>query len=478
MNVLPENAQNQLGRARRYAWAVFAAGTILLLALLTWEAFDVRLGHPGEADSDIQRKVLVYGLLWLTGMGGIFTGWRRFRRGYLQIEQQGREQAYTLLQSTIDRIDVPVMVIGLDYRIQMMNEGIRQHYAPGSAPDTQFLCYQLSHGHESPCSEHSCPCPLVRVQETLLPVTTLHEHVTAEGEKRMVEVTVAPLLDERGALTSVVETARDITERKQAEVALREYSERLEEMVKERTQELRDAQEQLLRREKLAVLGQLAGGIAHDLRNPLGAISNAAYFLNLVLEEPGPEVKEMLEILNKEVRTSERIIRSLLDFARTKAPVRREVDLNAVVRRALTHADVPESVEVVSRLDEELPTIQADPDQLAQVFDNIIRNAVQAMPAGGQLSVISEQLSVNSDQSPISNLQSPVSISFTDTGVGIPEENLGKLFEPLFTTKAKGIGLGLALTKMLVEGHGGTIEVESEVGKGSTFTVRLPIYGE
>ena len=126
------------------------------------------------------------------------------------------------------------------------------------------------------------------------------------------------------------------------------------------------------------------------------------------------------------------------------------------------------------------------------MFDNLIRNAVQAMPDGGQLSVISEQLSVNSEQPSISNLQSPIpgpgqvsdlqsldrdrsliSISFTDTGVGIPPEKLDRLFEPLFTTKAKGIGLGLALCKMLVEGHGGTIEVESEVGKGSTFTVKL-----
>jgi signal transduction histidine kinase len=121
-------------------------------------------------------------------------------------------------------------------------------------------------------------------------------------------------------------------------------------------------------------------------------------------------------------------------------------------------------MEVVSQLNGMLPAILADPDQLVQVFGNIILNAVQAMPDGGQLIVESQ-------------VPSPewVAVSFTDTGGGIPEENLGRLFEPLFTTKAKGIGLGLAMTKTLVEGHGGKIEVESEVGKGSTFTVRLPI---
>ena len=286
----------------------------------------------------------------------------------------------------------------------------------------------------------------------------------------------------------------DITERKLAEEALREYSERLEEMVEERTQELRDAREQLVRREKLAVLGQLAGGVIQDLRNPLGAISNAAYFLNMVTEEPEPEVKEMLEILEKEVRTSERIISSLLDFAHPKPPIRRIVDVNEVVRETLSRAAVPDNVEVVSQLEEPLPTILADPDQLVQVFGNFILNAVQAMtlpsaagtPDGGRLVVKTSagaRLSSAEDSvepTGVSGRGDPagrpqwVTVSFTDTGMGISEENMGKLFEPLFTTKAKGIGLGLPLAKTLVEGHGGSIEVESEVGKGSLFTMKLP----
>jgi signal transduction histidine kinase len=258
-------------------------------------------------------------------------------------------------------------------------------------------------------------------------------------------------------------------EREQAEEALKEYSERLEEMVEERTQELRETQEQLIRKEKLAVLGQMAGGVGHELRNPLGAISNAVYFLSMVLEEPDPEVKETLEILQKEVKTSEMIINSLLDFARAKPPTRRRVNINDVVQEALSRTAVPENVEVVSQLDEALPIILADPDQLAQVFGNLILNAIQAMPEGGQLVVKTSEVS---EKLPKSEW---VAVSIADTGVGIPEENLGKLFEPLFTTKAKGVGLGLAVVKSLVDGHGGTIEVESETGVGTTFTVRLPI---
>ena len=269
-------------------------------------------------------------------------------------------------------------------------------------------------------------------------------------------------------------------ERKRAEEALKEYSERLEEIVEERTQELRRAHEELIRKERLAILGQLSGGVAHELRNPLGAISNAAYFLNLALEDPDPEIKETLDILKNEVRTSDKIISSLLDVARAKPPVWREIDVNDVVRAALSRTAVPESIQVVSQLDEALPIILADPDQLSQVFGNIIINGIQAMPEGGRLVV---KTLASSDFSELSRAVEPseapepewVAVSIADTGAGIPEENLEQIFEPLFTTKPKGIGLGLAIVKTMVEGHGGAIEVESEVGKGSTFTVRLPL---
>ena len=257
----------------------------------------------------------------------------------------------------------------------------------------------------------------------------------------------------------------DITERKEAEEELNKYREHLEQEVEERTKQLREAQEKLIRQEKLAVLGQLAGGLGHELRNPLGAIKNAVYLLNMVLEKPEAEVKETLEIIEKEVGTSERVITSLLDFARPKPPTRKVVDVNDIVQAAVSRIPVPENVEVVRQLSEAVPSVSADPDQLAQVFGNVALNAVQAMPEGGQLVIKSEA-------------PSPaewVIVSFTDTGVGMDEETMGKVLEPLFTTKPKGIGLGLALTKLLVEAHGGTIEVESAVGKGSIFTVKLSV---
>ena len=266
-----------------------------------------------------------------------------------------------------------------------------------------------------------------------------------------------------GVVRDALEKQRLIEEKLLAEEELKEYSEHLEEMVEERTKELREAHEELIRKEKLTVLGQLASGVGHELLNPLGAIKNVAYYLNMVLEGPESNVKEILDILDKEVAVCESIISSLFDFARSTPLLKREVDINDIIRGVFSHTTVPEKVEVVRQLDEVLPTILGDRDQLDQVFGHIILNAIQAMPEGGQLTVKSEFPS-----------QEWVAISFTDTGIGIHKDNLGKVFDPLYTTKAKGIGLGLAIIKDLVETHGGTIEVQSEVGKGSTFTIRLP----
>ena len=288
----------------------------------------------------------------------------------------------------------------------------------------------------------------------------------ATGRQGWQTTTKVPLRDGSGKIVGIVGIGRDITERKQAEKVLRTYSEQLEEMVETRTRALQDAQEKLVRREKLAVLGQLAGGVGHELRNPLGAIKNAAYFLHMVLENPNNEVREMLRTLEHEVGIAEKIISGLLDFATTKSPERHRVHVNDVIKEALSRVTLPTAptVQVSLQFQDDLPAILADHNQLIQIFSNLILNGVQAMPDGGHL-IIKTSL----DDSGC------VRVSITDTGLGIPEDNRKKLFEPLFTTKTGGVGLGLVVVKTLVEGHGGTVVVESQVGKGSTFKVKLPV---
>jgi signal transduction histidine kinase len=231
-------------------------------------------------------------------------------------------------------------------------------------------------------------------------------------------------------------------------------------------EELQRAHERILRQEKLTLMGQLCGGVAHELRNPLGALKNAAYFLQMALEAPEPEVKETLEIVENEVHTCESIIGNLLDFARPKLATHVKLEINGLLEQLLAKASLPPGIEVVRRLAPDLPRILADPGQLAQAFGNIVQNAIQAMSEGagtGRLELATSAVD-----------GAGLEVSISDTGVGIPKDQLHRVFEPLFTTKAKGIGLGLAVTRTVIDNHGGSIEVRSEPGRGTTFTVRLP----
>ncbi len=292
-----------------------------------------------------------------------------------------------------------------------------------------------------------------------------------DGTPIFVRENVQAIRNESGAVLYYDGTIEDITERKQAERKLAQYSEHLEELVSERTRELRDAQEQLVRQERLAALGQLAGGIGHELRNPLGVISNAVYFLKAAQPDANDKVREYLQIIENETRTSDKIITDLLDFTRIKSVDREAVSVSELIRQTLERFPVPPIVDVTIEIADDLPQVFVDPRQMIQVLGNLIVNACQAMatsgvPKGGQLSLHS-------------NAQNDmINIIVKDNGVGIPLENMPKLFEPLFTTKTKGIGLGLAVSKKLIEANGGRIEVESEPGKGSSFSVYLPIYEE
>jgi PAS domain S-box-containing protein len=278
--------------------------------------------------------------------------------------------------------------------------------------------------------------------------------------------------DAQEQVNKVVILTEDITPSKKNEEALLEYNARLETAVETRTRELREAQEQLVRQEKLAVLGQLAGSVGHELRNPLGIINNAVYFLRLVQPEAEAKVKEYLGIIETETRNADKIISDLLDFSRIKSVDIEPVPVPELLRNTLERFPAPPNVTVTLSLPENLPQIYVDPRQITQVLGNLILNACQSMPKGGQLSIKSDQISIKAD--PL-NPKSWLQITIQDTGTGITPENMKKIFEPLFTTKSKGIGLGLAVSQKLIEANGGRIEVESEPGKGSTFTLYLPV---
>jgi signal transduction histidine kinase/HAMP domain-containing protein len=272
--------------------------------------------------------------------------------------------------------------------------------------------------------------------------------------------------DEIGTPTKVVGVIQDITARKQAEQKIKAYSEKLEEMVDDRTRELQNAQEQLVRQERLAMLGQMAGSVGHELRNPLAVITSALYYLKLIQPNADAKIKEYLGIIDQEVHTSEKIITDLLGFARIKSVDREAVSVSELIRQTLERYPAPPSVEVTLKITPGLPPVYADPQHILQVLGNLTVNACQSMTTGGKLTV---SASAQDDM---------IVIAVQDSGEGIPPKNMSKLFEPLFTTKTKGIGLGLGVSRKLAEANGGRIEVQSEPGKGSTFTLVLPVYEE
>jgi PAS domain S-box-containing protein len=333
---------------------------------------------------------------------------------------------------------------------------------------------------------------VLRTGKSLLCTQAVHDELERQGEVKLLGVASAiwlgvPLIVEGKTIGAVVvqhysdpqaygEREQHMLEfvstqvaiaidRKQAEEQIRQLNVSLEQRVEQRTRELREAQEKLVRQEKLATLGQLAGGVGHELRNPLGVINSAVYYLKLVQPDADEKIKKYHLIIEQEVQIAGRIINDLLDFGRIVSPDRQPVSVPELVQHVLTRFPAPASVQVLLKLPASLPKVYADPLHLEQVLGNLTTNACQAMKDGGKLTI---SASLKKDQ---------VAIAVKDTGTGITPENMQKLFEPLFTTKLRGIGLGLAVSKKLAEASGGRIEVTSQPGKGSTFTLYLPVIG-
>jgi signal transduction histidine kinase len=208
--------------------------------------------------------------------------------------------------------------------------------------------------------------------------------------------------------------------------------------------------------------------VGHELRNPLGAIKNAVYYIkgkvaSSELGQREPRVLEFLGIIEDEVNSSNKIITDLLEFSRVRKPSVSPARIEKIIEDALSRIAILENIELIKKLDAGLPEINVDPDQIKQVLVNIITNAVQAMPEGGKLLIGAREKNKF------------LEVEVTDTGCGIPQESIDKIFDPLFTTKAKGIGLGLAVCKSIIDRHEGNIAVKSKVGEGTTFNIKLPL---
>lgn len=286
--------------------------------------------------------------------------------------------------------------------------------------------------------------------------------VEASGRQLWVETVKTRIVDDEGRVIGSTGIAHDVTERKLAADAMRSTKDELERRVMERTAELAEAQENLIRQERLAVLGQLAGGVAHQIRNPLAAIMNATYVLKRHLAPTQHEnVDDAIRIIHDEVRHANIIITGLLDYARVRTPDRHPASIVELLERVVASEWIPETVRIVRNLPTADVVREVDADQLHGAISNLVRNAADAMPEGGELGVA---LGVVEDQ---------IVITISDTGPGISPHVRAHLFEPLHSTKPMGIGLGLVTARRFVEAHGGRIAC-IDVPKGAKFEIRIP----
>jgi two-component system NtrC family sensor kinase len=256
---------------------------------------------------------------------------------------------------------------------------------------------------------------------------------------------------------------------KAANEKLIEWGKTLEKKVQERTKELTEMQAHLVQSEKLASLGKLAAGIAHEINNPLGGILIYSHLLLEDMPKNSPHYENLKKIVRETTRCKD-IVKGLLEFARPKEPEMSHININEIVESSLAIMErqaLFQNITIKKKYASDLPKIVADSAQLQQVFMNIILNAAEAMDGNGALTLITS----------LEGQSSTIEVKFADTGHGIKEEDKKRLFEPFFSTKevGKGTGLGLAISYSIIQKHQGTIEVESQVGKGSTFTVKLPV---
>jgi PAS domain S-box-containing protein len=290
----------------------------------------------------------------------------------------------------------------------------------------------------------------------------------AAGVRRAVTLTKVALRDAEGAVSHVVGVLHDITALRAVTDELERTKNDLGARVDARSRELADAQAGLVRKERLAVLGQLAGGMAHQIRNPLGAIKNAAYVLERHVSRQGPdEGPWALSIIHDEVKRANQIITHLLDYARVRAPIPRRVDVIALVEQVVAERAPPPYVEIERRL-AQVPLLSVDVDQVHGALSNLVDNAVDAM--GETLETGRQRLVLETRHE-----GDFVVIALEDSGPGVAAEIEEHLFEPLFTTKPLGLGLGLVTARTLIEEQGGTLRLARSSAPGARFEVRLPL---
>ncbi len=362
-----------------------------------------------------------------------------------RIEQKARRKLqetraiYNVLINELIQEDVIVMAA--NYRVLDINETLAKKLGMKRKDAIGRHCYELLHRENAPCSGEDHPCPLVQTVNTGKPFRVTHVHLDKGDRELVYSISCYPLID-NGEVVGAIEIARDIT----SDI---------------------DIQKVMMQHDKLASIGRLAAGVAHEINNPLTTILTSAMLIQEDTDPGDPSYQELQAIADEALRCR-KIVSSLLDFARQSRPVKQRHNLNDVVRESvvLTRKQAAfDEVMLEQSLAENLPATNMDKDQLEQAIINLILNAIAATDSGGKVAIRTRFVQETDT----------IELEVSDSGKGISEENMARIFDPFFTTSESGTGLGLAITHGIVEQHGGTIEVDSKLSQGTRFTVKLPL---
>jgi PAS domain S-box-containing protein len=371
--------------------------------------------------------------------------------------EEAMRESQAFLQRVVDGVPDAVMVIDRDYHIVLANRTVREMAGGHDPVSARLTCYQTSHHRDVPCPEgEACPCPLRQVFSTQSPTVVLHTHLDAAGNELQLEIVAAPVFNENGEVVQVIEACRDVTARVRAE-----------ELARQR-------QVELARVARLGTMGEMAAGLAHELNQPLAAIVNYIQACLERMKGRGGDYDELRDDMEQAAAQAERageIIEHVRNFVHKREPERTAVDINDLVKEAvdLLRSEMRHhGIQLRLDLADSLPPVLAEPIQIEQVIVNLVRNSLEAMSAGGRdarhLNI--ETLRAAGDW---------VEIAVRDTGAGLSAGAAEWIFDPFFTTKPDGMGMGLSISRSIIEAHGGRLWAVPNPDCGVTFRFTLPI---
>ena len=378
------------------------------------------------------------------------------------------------METVLNGIQENILVIAPDMTIVDVNESFLAQMDYSREEVIGRKCHEVFQQKNHICS-NNIHCPLKKAIGSKGPNQSIMQRLGSDGEVRYIEVTIYPIWEAPGKLAKFIEISRDITQRKREE---EEITHRLEMMVEERTKELKKTHEKLLHQDKMASLGKLSASVVHEINNPIAGILNLILLIkrifneNAALEDDAASITKYLDLMETETRRISRIVTNLLSFSRQSKIELGDLDLNQLINKVLLLNEnliKLNQIHVVQQLSQDLPTLYGSEDQLLQVFMNLISNAVEAMAT-----TTDKTLTVTTKKSETRNT---LEVNISDTGVGIPESSQGKIYEPFYTTKkkGKGVGLGLSVVYGIIQEHKGAIKVSSRPDSGTSFVISLPI---